>query len=594
MTTKKSFSCISGLLVKNDLKRFWHIPAACLLMLVFLCGVPLFSLYGTKWMCEVGFIPFEIGSIRGFLRSVVIAVLAVSSAVCVFSYLHGKSSASASFSLPFSRKTIFRSHALAGWILSVTPVITAGILFAVTFLIKIKSGRLILYANNPPDVRLSYFEVLMMMLIWTSALLIIVTFTYCACVLAAVISGTVFTHILLALFFNGIAPATVFFANQYMIRFLKGLPEAPVTARGFSPFTNLYMQLWGPNAKILTTALVFLVAAAFFLFLSGFLFKRIRPEREGDAVVFRPVGEVVCALFAFIGMSLTAFIAEGFAFTDSTALFLLFGLIGSLLFYAVARMVLDKGIHIFHKKALQTYCVFLAAAAVFCAFTVFDISGYEKRIPKTEEILSCSIEGGIAGSLGETVEFSGAEKEVTALHKALIENENDLADSDIPETRTNLAITYHLKNGKTMVRAYAFNLHCINEVRSCYETLYYSVPYRKAVARDTKQELNRLKRIDDLFYTARIDDTYTYTVKKHHDAFLKELKEAIMKDTEERSFHDQLLLNKVDQKCWDIWYTFHEEKDSAVTVTYPIYITDEHALKVIEKYKPYLEKYQTL
>lgn len=153
-------------------------------MLVFLCGVPLFSLYGTKWMCEVGFIPFEIGSIRGFLRSVVIAVLAVSSAVCVFSYLHGKSSASASFSLPFSRKTIFRSHALAGWILSVTPVITAGILFAVTFLIKIKSGRLILYANNPPDVRLSYFEVLMMMLIWTFALLIIVTFTYCACVLA--------------------------------------------------------------------------------------------------------------------------------------------------------------------------------------------------------------------------------------------------------------------------------------------------------------------------------------------------------------------------------------------------------------------------
>ena len=145
-----------------------------------------------------------------------------------------------------------------------------------------------------------------------------------------------------------------------------------------------------------------------------------------------------------------------------------------------------------------------------------------------------------------------------------------------------------------MVRAYAFNLHCINEVRSCYETLYYSAPYRKAVVRDTRQELNRLKRIDDLFYTARIDDTYTYTVKKHHDAFLKELKEAIMKDTEERSFHDQLLLNKEDQKCWDIWYTFHEEKDSAVTVTYPIYITDEHALKVIEKYKPYLEKYQTL
>ena len=79
--------------------------------------------------------------------------------------------------------------------------------------------------------------------------------------------------------------------------------------------------------------------------------------------------------------------------------------------------------------------------------------------------------------------------------------------------------------------------------------------------------------------------------KKHHDAFLKELKEAIIKDTEERSFHDQLLLNKEDQKCWDIWYTFHEEKDSAVTVTYTIYITDEHALKVIEKYRPYLEKY---
>lgn len=552
------------------------------------------SLSGKKWIGEVGFIPLEIESIRGILQSAVIAVLAVSSAICVFSYLHGKSSASASFSLPFSRKTMFRSHALSGWILSVRPVIAAGILFAVTFLIKIKSGSLILYANNPPAVRLSYFEVLMMMLLWTSALLIIITFTYCACVLAAVISGTVFTHILLALFFNGIAPVAVFFTNQYMIRFLKGLPEAPVAARGFSPFTNLYIHLWSLDAKILTTALVFLAAAAFLLLLSGFLYRRIRPEREGEAVVFRPVGEVVRALFAFVGMSLTAFIAEGFASTDSTALFLLFGLTGSLLFYAVARMVLDKGIHIFHKKALQTYCAFLAAATVFCAFTVFDISGYEKRIPKTEEILSCSIEGGVAGSLGETVEISGAEKEVTALHKVLIENEDDLADLNIPETRTNLAITYHLKSGKTMVRAYTFNLHCINEVRSCYETLYYSAPYRKAVARDTRQELNRLKRIDDMYYTVRIDDTYAYTVKKHHDAFLKELKEAIIKDTEERSFHDQLLLNKVDQKCWDIWYTFHEEKDSTTTATYPIYTTDEHALKFIEKYKPYLEKYQTL
>lgn len=594
MTMKKSFSGISGLLIQHDLKRFWHIPAACLLMLVFLCGVPLFSLSGKKWMGEVGFIPFEIESLRGFLQAVVIAFLAVSSAVCVFSCLHGKSSASASFSLPFSRKTIFRSHALAGWILSVTPVITAGILFAVTFLIKIKSGRLILYANNPLGVHLSYLEVLMMLLIWTSALLIIVTFTYCACVLAAVISGTVFAHILLALFFNGIAPAAVFFANQYMIRFLKGLPESPVASRNFSPFTSFYMQLWGLDAKILTTAFVFLVAAAFLLFLSEFLFKRIRPEREGDAVVFRPVGEVVCALFAFIGMSLTAFIAEGFFSADSTALFLLSGLIGSLLFYAAARMVLDKGIHIFHKKALQTYCAFLAAAAVFCAFTVFDVSGYEKRIPKTEEILSCSIEGGVAERAGETIEISGAEKEVTALHKALIESGNDLSDSDVPETLTNLAITYHLKNGKTMVRAYEFNLHCINEVRSCYETLYCSEPYRKAVARDTRQELNRLKRIDDLQYTARINDTYAYTVKKHHDAFLKELKEAIMKDTEERSFHNQLLLNNGDLDCWDIWYTFHEEKDSAVTVTYPIYSTDEHALKVIEKYRPYLEKYQTL
>ena len=123
-----------------------------------------------------------------------------------------------------------------------------------------------------------------------------------------------------------------------------------------------------------------------------------------------------------------------------------------------------------------------------------------------------------------------------------------------------------------------------------YETLYYSAPYRKAVVRDTRQELNRLKRIDDLFYTARIDDTYTYTVKKHHDAFLKELKEAIMKDTEERSFHDQLLLNKKKIRNAGISGTpSMKKKDSAVTVTYPIYITDEHALKVIEKYKPYLE-----
>lgn len=43
MTTKKSFSGISGLLVKNDLKRFWHISAACLLALLFLCGVPLLT-----------------------------------------------------------------------------------------------------------------------------------------------------------------------------------------------------------------------------------------------------------------------------------------------------------------------------------------------------------------------------------------------------------------------------------------------------------------------------------------------------------------------------------------------------------------------
>lgn len=227
-STRFSFN-ISAKLVEEDVKRYWLIPAMIFLIYFIVGAVPLLD-------AADKYISVSLNSQHNVyansIQIALISVSAISAAASVFSYLHGKASSVFVHGLPFSRKTLFRSHAFAGWLLAVFPIVISGLCFIVVCALQTASGKEII---ESPDVYIpiSYVDYY---LDWTLSALNSCYLRICFWrLLAGVIAGNLAVHVLLAMFLNGIAPVTVFLVNNYLFRFLKGFTAPPLGTTDFSP-----------------------------------------------------------------------------------------------------------------------------------------------------------------------------------------------------------------------------------------------------------------------------------------------------------------------------------------------------------------------
>lgn len=572
MKSKKSL--FSGVLIKEDLKRFAPIPAIMFFLYFLIYGMQLLKVNGKEGF--VGIPDYFYRMYDDRVQAVLLCITAVLCAVSVFAYLHNKASATAAHAMPFQRKTIFASHCLAGGILTAAPVVLSALTFILICAAQTAAGNRV-YSVDPAEP--ANFAAIYMA--WLAASLVTLFFVYAVSVLAAVIAGTIFTHILLAMFLNGIVPVTIYVVNEYLRQFWPGLSVMPLASVTFSPVSRFFCGYYYITLK---TAVPYVAVAAVLILLSGLLYKRIQLERENSSVVFNAFGEIVCMLFAFIGMTVGGFTGQFIMNTESLPVFFLFAFAGALLFYLIGRMILEKKLQVFTLAAWKKFGVFLAAAALFCAFTVFDITGFVEKVPDAEDVKSVSIDAPV-GTADDYAVFSEEDsiEQLVALHRLLIKEytgyHNDYHSGD------SVLITYELKNGRQMQRVYSVDLINCQPVFEIFKELYETEEFKsqlKAAALVNTYKIQKLLSIE----TINDDNPYAeyYIPKEKQDAFMAEFKAAVLKDESDRTYYQTL--------CKTVPPIFEEDGYDLIFRTeaspsYQFFLLkkyDKNAVRVLEKY----------
>ncbi len=156
-------------------------------------------------------------------------VLPICASIAVFSCLHGNAPATAMHAMPFSRKKLYRSSVVSRYDHDCFAHIAHRAVLhrfysAVTFIIWPQRSCL-------PGSFGHLFPHF---------------FVYAVSTFAAVVAGSVVTHILLAMFFNGLLPITIYLVNRFMSAFLFGYSNSPLASYIFSPVSferNNYISI---------------------------------------------------------------------------------------------------------------------------------------------------------------------------------------------------------------------------------------------------------------------------------------------------------------------------------------------------------------
>ncbi|HKM28626.1 MAG TPA: DUF6449 domain-containing protein [Anaerovoracaceae bacterium] len=466
MKLTKSFFSISPALIVENLKQYWAI--AMVGFLLFFASGPFPVMMGVNNQAKDMYIK-DILSNGNLMFIFVLVVLPVAASIAVFKYLHTTNAVTVIHSMPFSRQRLFNSAAISGMIIVVVPIILIGLIMA---LITGSDGFL-----------------------WMVDSMIISLFVFSISTIAAVISGTIFVHTLLAFLLNYITNILIYFTQRYMISFLDGYEGSKFFDKVYSYLSPLSHRM---NMSHIIEAsewwlmLIYVALSLAFLAIGYLLYKKVKLEHEGNGMVFKLAADVVSILIAFIGMTAIGYYLRSISDGGNDMIFFYFGcVIGSTVFFIVCRMIIERAVNIFSKENFIKYGIFVVIAAIFLSFTVFDITGYEKRVPEEDDVAYVTLP-----DLDNWAFYSDDEKykakfddeesieAVTQLHSRIVTEDLQTPykyyvepayyaeEGKNEEIVGNVAFTYHLKNGKTMSRQYAiwFKPGVEEAIKSLYES----------------------------------------------------------------------------------------------------------------------------
>ena len=348
------------------------------------------------------------------------------------SFLHQEVKALSICAQPFSRRKIYASHILSGWIISTLPVVATFFLFILV-----------------PDVTLA------IALSWVIRGLILTTFFYGLFLLSGSLVGTTVKQILLDGVFLVIVPAIYALFVSYCNMFLKGFPSFPEKLTDIIMHTNPIGGLLYEGCITKGWLVIYMLAGILFALLGCFLYEHARLEKIGDSILFRYFEDCLTWAVSFVGMCIIGIIFHEFVPTViSTILGMLIGLTVS---FFVMKLIIEKTPHIFHRKNALSAAGFFVVFILFSALTVFDATGYGKRLPDIDKVEYVEIYQGaflydIYYGQKNALTLSDSENisEVIRLHQIFTSEE-----TYFPAYTT--MVTYHFKNGSCMERMITYN-----------------------------------------------------------------------------------------------------------------------------------------
>ncbi len=365
------------------------------------------------------------------------------SVMAVFSYLYSKRSCSLINSLPVRRETAFVTACLTGLL----PLLLAELL---TWLIALG-----VFAGSE-IVRPEYLNS------WLLIALLSTLASYGFALFCAMLTGHILVlpalflvlntavYVLEALVQTLLNTLVYGYEGGTSISRLSPLPYAGKALRVISYPASGSLE---PEYILLgmDSLAVYAVVGVLFIAPALLLYRRRKMECVGDVVAIKslePVFKYCASIYAALGFGAllagTMDNALGSGPLESAVLALLL-VLGAALGYYAAEMLLQKSLRVFRSRMrglLIVWAVLLLGVAVI----EFDLTGYERRVPETDDIESVVIIND-----GRVTEDAESIKLTRKIHQTAIDNEEHNRQA---ESTSIIYIRYELKDGSSLGRSY--------------------------------------------------------------------------------------------------------------------------------------------
>lgn len=453
-TMKSKISFFNRGVAKNLLHRFWPLWLAYFALLLFSFSFQL--LEQVRYRVYMAYPPNYSGIIleNAVFQVYIGMVVAVLTAMAMFSYLYNSRSCGMMNALPIRRETMFSTAFLVG----LMPLLLAQTLSALlAFLMTLGAG-----IPFPAFLK------------WLGISAMGMTAFYGMAVFCAMLTGNILVLPLVYAVLNltAVVAEGAVRGVLHLIVYGNWVVDSPLVL-WLSPVAKVYRSLnvFYRNGDLVHPEItqingvevlaIYCAAGLVLAVLALLLYRKRRMESATDVVaipVLKPVFRY-CMAFG------TAFVLTCVTFelldlrirgTGAFLLVLLLLLFGAFLGYFVAQMLMKKTVKVFSgpwKGLLITWALLL----IFAFAAEWDLTGYEKRVPAAEDVESVTFNGSTL-SQPENIQA------VVDLHRAITEHKDrydrdyEMQNLDGTQTSLYVPLTYQLKNGRTLLREYALIL----------------------------------------------------------------------------------------------------------------------------------------
>ena len=449
MKSKTSF--FNTALFRSNFTRFW--PLWTTFFAVMLLIYPVASVGGSeRWWkgataIDVGEQLLENTLVAG---TVIIFIAAAIFAMLLFHYLYSAKSAGMYASLPVKRETLFITNYLSGIIIFAAAIL----LTAVAVIVAELSLGLFNFKYVLMWLGISFMQ----FILFYSLAVFCGMLTGHIIVLPALYAVLNFMMYFIDMLLGGLLEQFVYgYVSQQIIpefmspvvHIMSGFDVVDIVPNGGTQVVDLALNHSG-------TAVAYAVFGIVLAVVSLAVYKRRHMETATDIVAVRPLRPVFkycmtfgCALV--IGMMLFAIIFNEYMSDDGiapTACLTLCMIVGGVVGYFVSQMLMLKSFRVFRKGWGGVIVSSIIIVLLMCACE-FDLFGYERHIPKTDEIETVMLYG-----FGENVTVDEKEniEKVMDFHKSVVENKEVYEGEN--GYSYNVRISYLLKNGENFERRY--------------------------------------------------------------------------------------------------------------------------------------------
>lgn len=458
--------CISGALMKEIFRMYWYIPVFTFMLYFFAGIMPILS--NMSNMDSIDYYIHESVKNMNIIYTGIVCVVPVITAVLMMGFIHKESKALMLHIQPLSKNRIFNSYYISGWLMCIIPLlITTALYLLLSFRIHAITRFDIIY--------------------WLLSSIAVMTWFFGITVFAGTLTGTAVMNLLAAGVLTIIFPVLVSIAEAYCNIFISGYYKMPecVTyiAENYNPMLNMLFR-YGEEETGRT--IVFAVYFAVGVLLSAWgrrIYKTRKLERVGSSTLSKTFEELMTYLVVFVGMS--SFGLMMWTFSDSRLMIIVGMIIGTLLTLSIVKIIVNRSMRIFGRDFLRSLAVYSAIAVVFVALTVFDITGFSKRVPEASDVKSVEmgdfasfydnfIDSGFTeeSNVNSKMQFTSPESidKIVELHNYIVDNKLYAGESetgaevyDLDGTPVSIGseyihIKYKLENGNSLERYYSVNM----------------------------------------------------------------------------------------------------------------------------------------